>query len=155
MSPFIRTVRRPFQPSPHGDLIRLCTLCQSHLQGIYCTDQMQSSIRVSKLQLDYATLRTSTKILCTREHVIDTFIDLIHHLQRTATVLHRRHAYLGFQSAAKNGQLVISAILSYLLDRLGGIAEHAASCIDSRVHNIGMRRITGCLFEYPNEAVLP
>ncbi len=62
---------------------------------------------------------------------------------------------MGFQSAAKDGQLVISAIQSYLLDRLGGIAEHAASCIDSRVHNIGMRRITGCLFEYPNEAALP
>ena len=69
-------------------------------------------------------------------------------------VLHRRHTYFGFKSAAKDGQLEISAIQSNLFDRLGGIAEHASSRIDSRVHNIGMRRITGCLFEHPNEATL-
>lgn len=52
---------------------------------------------------------------------------------------------MDLKALQKDGQLGISAIQSNLFDRLGGIAEHTSSRIDSRVHNIGMRRITGCL----------
>ena len=68
--------------------------------------------------------------------------------------LHRRPTYFGFRSAAKDGQLGISAILSYLLDRLRGSGEYTSSYIYLQLHNIGMRCISGCFFEYSNEAAL-
>ena len=85
--------------------------------------------------------------------MLSAVIDFIHHLQSTAIVLHRRDTYFGFKSAAKDGQLGISTIQSYLLDRLRGIAEHASSCINSHIRNIGIRRIAGCFFEYSFDGV--